>query len=70
MLVINIKSFTVVLWLVTLTDKEKQAARILQLLADDEYDYHVLPHHGLIPDWRLRYRDLRKAVLEYFSEGS
>ena len=67
---INIKSYIVVLLLVILTDKEEKKARIFELLAQDEEDYHVLPHYGLIADWFIRYGDLRKAVLEYFEEGS
>ena len=28
--------------------------QILDLLEDNEYDYHVLPHYGLISDWYVR----------------
>ena len=50
----------------TLTDKEKLAKKILDEIDETEWDYHWLPHMGLIPDWQVRYRDLARLVKEYF----
>ena len=38
--------------------------RILELLEQNEYDYHLLPHYGLVPDWRLRYWQLHELILK------
>ena len=39
---------------------------ILDLLEKNVYDYHVLPHHGLIPDWYERYWQLHMMLKTYF----
>ena len=48
-------------------NREKLAPKhkIIELLEIDEDDHHTLPHYGLIPDWRLRYLDLRSLVIKY-----
>ena len=38
---------------------------LLDHIADDEYDREVLPHYGLIPDWYVRWRDLKEKVKEH-----
>ena len=38
---------------------------LIQLMEDNEYDYHVLPHYGLISDWFYRYWELHNAVYSY-----
>ena len=50
-----------------LTEEEQMRARILQSLDDTEYDYHVMPFHGMVPDWQPRYWDLAKMIRQYFS---
>ena len=35
---------------------------LLQHIADDEYDREVLPHFGMIPDFYIRWRDLKDKV--------
>ena len=35
---------------------------LLQHIDDDEYDREVLPHYGLIPDWYIRWHDLKEKV--------
>ena len=44
-----------------MTDRE----RIIQFIEDTEYDRSYLPHFGLIPDWFIRYNELRDLVLAY-----
>ena len=46
-------------------EKQKAEARLWQMLEDDEYYYHVFPHSGLAPDWRVWYWDLHNAVRDY-----
>lgn len=41
---------------------------ILKLLDDNEYDYHVLPHYGLISDWYVRYWELHNLMLKYLTD--
>ena len=48
-------------------DKEKLRVEILESIYEDYADREELPHYGLIPDWYLRYKDLSKLVIEYFS---
>lgn len=48
------------------SDDLKQA--ILHAIDDDLYDAEVLPHHGLVPDWYLRYMKLKDLVEEYLDE--
>ena len=50
-----------------LTEEEQMRVRILQSLDDTEYDYHVMPFHGMVPDWQPRYWDLAKMIRQYFS---
>ena len=48
--------------------EEKQKASltdILDILDENEYRYHVMPHGGMINDWFLAYVDLARAVNEY-----
>ena len=35
---------------------------LLQHIADDEYDREVMPHFGMIPDFYIRWRDLKDKV--------
>ena len=42
---------------------------ILKMMDDNEYDYHVLPHYGLISDWFIRYWDLHNAVYNYLEHN-
>ncbi len=42
--------------------------QILELLRNNEDDYYVLPHYGLISDWYKRYWQLHNIVLEYFDQ--
>ena len=51
-----------------MTDRE----RIIQFIEDTEYDRSYLPHFGLIPDWWIRYKELRDLVIAYLNrlEGS
>ena len=48
-----------------MTEKEKQAARIYQLMDDNDYRYHVYPHYGCVPDWFIAYNELADAVKKY-----
>ena len=41
---------------------------ILHTIDEDLYDAEVLPHHGLVPDWYLRYMKLKDLVEEYLDE--
>ena len=41
---------------------------ILQLLDDNVYDYHVLPHYGMMSDWYIRYWELHEMVAEFLSD--
>ena len=50
-----------------MTDKEKQEEVIREILDDNEYRYHVLPHYGLINDWFEAYKLLAEAVSKYLS---
>ena len=44
-----------------MTDREK----IIQFIEDTEYDRSYLPHFGLIPDWWIRYKELRDLIIAY-----
>ena len=46
-------------------DKEKQAARLIQIMDDNEYRYHVYPHYGCLNDWFIAYNELAEAVVKY-----
>ena len=48
-------------------DKLKQKEHIYQLMDDNDYRYHVYPHHGCVPDWFIAYKELAKAIVEYFT---
>ena len=48
-------------------DKQAQRKLILQILEDNDYRYHVYPHYGCVPDWFVAYKELAKAVSEYFT---
>ena len=48
-----------------MTEKDKQAARIYQLMDDNDYRYHVYPHYGCVPDWFIAYKELAAAIVEY-----
>lgn len=41
-------------------------AKIIALLEENEYRYHVLPHTGLVNDWYAAYVELSRAILEHF----
>jgi len=38
---------------------------LVEMMEQNEYDYHVLPHYGLMSDWFVRYWDLHNAVYSY-----
>ena len=38
---------------------------ILDILDENEYRYHVMPHGGMVNDWFLAYVDLARAVNDY-----
>ena len=42
--------------------------QILDLLEENEYDYHVLPMYGLISDWYVRYWELHNLMFKYFTD--
>ena len=42
-----------------------ERAELVEMLENNEYDYHVLPHYGLISDWFVRYWDLHNAIYSY-----
>ena len=44
---------------------EEKLANILDILDENEYRYHVLPHSGLMNDWYLAYVDLARAINDY-----
>ena len=46
-----------------MTDRE----RIIQFIEDTEYDRSYLPHSGLIPDWFIRYKELRDLIIAYLN---
>lgn len=48
----------------TIMDKQK----LIEILQQNEYDYHVFPHHGLAPDWKNWYWELHEAVYNYLKE--
>ena len=41
---------------------------LLELIRNDEYDREVLPHYGLIPDFYLRWRDLKDLVKDKLNQ--
>ena len=43
---------------------------LLDLLEKNVYDYHVLPHYGMIPDWYERYWELHNLVYSYLNNES
>ena len=47
-------------------DKEDKRKHVLAEISDTYSAYWVFPHHGLAPDWFIRYWDLAEAVCEYF----
>ena len=49
------------------TDSPKMPASIQKILDDNDYRYHVYPHYGCVPDWFIAYKELAKAVREYFT---
>lgn len=46
-----------------MTDSE----RIIQFIEDTEYDRNNMPHFGLIPDWFVRYEELRDLIIAYLN---
>ena len=46
-----------------MTDRE----RIIQFIEATEYDRSYLPHFGLIPDWFIRYKELRDLIIAYLN---
>ena len=38
---------------------------LIKILEEDEYAYHVYPHHGCVLDWYKAYWRLHMAVREY-----
>ena len=49
------------------TDSPKMPDSIQKILDDNDYRYHVYPHYGCVPDWFIAYKELAKAVSEYFT---
>jgi len=45
----------------------KMPASIKKLLDDNDYRYHVYPFYGCVPDWFIAYKELAKAISEYFT---
>ena len=45
--------------------KKASLTDILDILDENEYRYHVMPHGGLVNDWFLAYVDLARAVNDY-----
>ena len=43
------------------------AERIIQYIEDTEYDREVLPHYGLLPDWFVRYNELKELIVTYLN---
>ena len=39
--------------------------KILDILDEHEYRYHVLPHGGMVNDWYLAYVELARAINDY-----
>ena len=50
-----------------MTKSQELRESIFYLLEENEYDYHVLPHYGLISDYYERYWELHVLLLKYFS---
>tara|TARA_R100001510_G_C7654116_1_gene212711 strand:- start:2793 stop:2945 length:153 start_codon:yes stop_codon:yes gene_type:complete len=48
-------------------DKEELKEKIIKLIEQDIEDGEVLPHYGLIPDWKIRYMDLAKLIWQYLN---
>ena len=46
-------------------DKEELREKIIELIEQDIEDGEVLPHYGLIADWKIRYMDLAKLIWQY-----
>ena len=44
---------------------EEKLAKLLDILDDNEYRYHVLPHGGMVNDWFFAYVDLARAINDY-----
>ena len=38
---------------------------IIEYIENTEWDRECLPHYGLIPDWYLRYNELRDLICAY-----
>lgn len=41
---------------------------LLNLIDKDEYDREVMPHYGMIPDFYLRWRDMKDMVKELLNQ--
>ena len=41
--------------------------KIIDYIEDTEWDRECLPHYGLIPDWYIRYNELRDLICAYFN---
>jgi hypothetical protein len=41
--------------------------RLIEYIEDTEYDREVLPHYGLIPDWFIRYKELRDLTCAFLN---
>ena len=50
------------------TDDSCSAKRkkILNEIYDNYIDYQIYPHHGLVPDWFVRYWDLAEMCMDLF----
>ena len=44
---------------------ELKLEKILDILDEHEYRYHVLPHGGMVNDWYLAYVELARAINDY-----
>jgi len=40
--------------------------RIAKEIEQTIYDYHVMPHQAMVPDYFLRYWDLAELICDYF----
>ena len=47
-------------------DKQELKEKILNEIEDTFDAWVIFPHHGMVPDYFLRYWDLAEAVSQYF----
>ncbi len=49
-----------------MTSKKYKQRQIAKEIEQTVYDYHVMPHQAMVPDYFLRYWDLAEAICDYF----